>query len=304
MTGTDVASDRRLVVIQRNPTSGSGAGRQEIIRCIRQLRCDGFRVRLFRSRARLDRWLRESVSAEELRCIVSCGGDGTLTDLMNRHPGVALVPFPLGTENLIARYLGIRRDGIQVAEIVRQGRTKRLDAASANDRCFLLMLSAGVDADVVHRVHHARRGHIRRWHYAWPILLGLLRSRSGRVRVESPEDNWTATGGHVIVTNVPVYGFGFSFAPDANPGDGLLDVRIVPFVSRMRILLHAVTLRLIPALAEKDVERHSTRTVRITAVDVDRPVSVQADGDPLPPPPVTVTIQPAMLTVLVPQQVQ
>lgn len=282
--------------------SGSGAGQAELLRCVRRLRSDGFRVRMFRSRPQLDRWLAESDRRHRLRCIVAAGGDGTVGDLLNRHAGVAIVPFPLGTENLVARYLKIRRNGEQVAAVIRDGHCRTLDTATANGRDFLLMLSAGVDADIVRRVHSARRGHIRRWNYAWPILIGFLTGRPHRIHVTAEDSGQqiAADGGHVVVTNIPAYGFGFRLSPDARPDDGRLDVRVVRSTSRIRILLHALTLRLLPAIAERDVIRFRTDALQVTSADASSRVPVQADGDPFPDLPLTVRICPGRLTVMIP----
>ena len=46
----------------------------------------------------------------------------------------------------------------------------RLDAGRAGDRIFLLMAGCGFDADVVNRLHEARKGNISRWSYIKPIL--------------------------------------------------------------------------------------------------------------------------------------
>ncbi|MGC4002636.1 MAG: diacylglycerol kinase family protein [Pirellulales bacterium] len=57
--------------------------------------------------AELDERVERDLRAGTLRAVVAAGGDGTLNALVNRLP--AETPFlmlPLGTENLVAKYLG------------------------------------------------------------------------------------------------------------------------------------------------------------------------------------------------------
>jgi diacylglycerol kinase family enzyme len=292
--------DRRLVVVQRNPVSGSGQGRDALLQCISELRNDNIQVRMFRSRQSLDGYVQQPRVARRLRCIVSAGGDGTLTDLMNRHPDVPLAILPMGTENLVARYVGIERNGQAVASMIRKGRTVLFDAAAANERSFLVMLSAGADAEVVRRVHEGRHGHISRLQYAWPVFSTLVTAESHVIRAESGDGKHVAVGGHVIVTNIPAYGFGFTFSPDARPDDGLLDVRVLLPTSRIRVMSHVMQMRVMPAMAEKDVVRFRCQQLTLTAENPSNALPVQADGDPFPSLPVSIRIQPARLRLLVP----
>ena len=89
-----IPADKRLVVIQRNPRSGSGAGRKELLRLVRALRRADYRVRMFRSREKLDARLSIPECQQILRCIVAAGGDGTVADIANRHPGCPIAILP------------------------------------------------------------------------------------------------------------------------------------------------------------------------------------------------------------------
>src|SRR3990172_1338542 len=141
------------VVIQRNPMSGTGQERGEILQLISGLKRHGFRPRLFSSRENLARFLERPGQREQTACIVAAGGDGTVSDVVNRFPGLPVAMLPLGTENLIARYLKLPRDGRALAELIAAGRKRRLDACTLGDRRFLIMAGFGFDADVVRRTH-------------------------------------------------------------------------------------------------------------------------------------------------------
>jgi len=293
--------DSPLIVVQRNPVSGSGRGREELRRCLRLLGQNGYRVRLFRSREKLDEFISSPDTRRRLRCIVAAGGDGTVADLMNRHTHTPLAVFPLGTENLVAKYLGIPLDADFVCQMIQEGHQVQLDAATANGRSFLLMLSAGADAEVVRRLHASRTGNISKLQYVWPIVSSLTAATGHRIRAVSADGKHSAEGGHVIVTNIPAYGFGFQFAPSAVPDDGLLDVRVVRSTSRFGIATHAMTLRMWPTLVEQNVERFRCDALTIEPVYPQAVVPAQADGDPLPPLPASIQVARRQLHLIVPR---
>ena len=149
---------RDHVVIQRNPRSGFGSPRKRLLDLIRTLRRAGLRVRMFRDRDRISRWLAVPGHRERLRCLVAAGGDGTVGDALSRFPGVPLAILPSGTENLAARFLGIPKCGKTVGQMILAGRTHPFDLGQIGDRRFLLLASAGVDASVIQLVHAARKG--------------------------------------------------------------------------------------------------------------------------------------------------
>jgi diacylglycerol kinase (ATP) len=302
----------RLIVIQRNPISGSGTGRHELRVLINELKRRGFRLRLFASRIRLDRWLSMDVRRQEVSCLVAAGGDGTVADLTNRYPGIPIAILPLGTENLVARYLKIPRDGRSVAEMITAGRIRTMDSFLVEGRRVLLMLSVGADADVVRRIAEHRSGNIRHLNYLRPILKSLLLYRPQQIRAVSADGQNHAVGSHVIVTNIPAYGFGFPFAPDALPDDGLLDVRVFTGQTRLKTAIHALLVRFHIKTAEESVVRFRCRDVKLmrdlSSLDAESTHSaygglqppVQCDGDPGPALPLTISAEKASLRLVIP----
>ena len=299
MDGSVISTDKRLVVIQRNPRSGSGAGRQELLVLIRELRSAGFVVRMFRTRRSMDARLARPGTTCQLRCIVAAGGDGTVADVVNRHPGCPIAVLPLGTENLLAHYLNVPRCGRTLSKMIVTGRIRNLDSAIANGRRFLLMLSAGVDGDVVHAMHAARAGTIRRIGYVVPTLRAFFSSRPKLIRASTPDGKYSATGTHVIVTNIPRYGFALKFAPEAIPDDGLLNIRVYHGTTRMQILWHAIRLKLRLPLDAREISRFTATHVTLESAGGVPVSGVQADGDPCAALPVHAAIEPASLCVLV-----
>lgn len=289
-----------LVIIQRNPHSGSGAGRSQLRILSRYLRLAGFRVRMFSSRPKLDRYLTDKPVDRILRCIVAAGGDGTVADLVNRHPGVPIAVLPLGTENLLAKYLSIRRCGRRLAEIIQRGKVRMFDSATVNGRRILLMASVGVDAEIVEAVHQSRSGHIHRLSYVRHVLGAFLMNLPISYRVISGDGSVDLSGRHIIVTNVPRYGFDIPFAPEAKPDDGVLDVRVFHGTTRWQAFWHVARLRLGLPVTGNEFTRFSASAVRIECLDATRPRTSQCDGDPGPELPLQIVTDHHSLTLIVP----
>src|SRR5205823_27167 len=106
-----------------------------------------------------------------LRALVAVGGDGTVAELVNRtQPGLPLTVFPAGNENLLARYFGLGPTPEECCRIVTEGTVVRRDAGLANGRIFLVMVSCGFDAEVVHALHSQRKGRVTNASYFNPIV--------------------------------------------------------------------------------------------------------------------------------------
>lgn len=235
-------------------------------------------------------------------------------DLVNRFPDVPLAILPLGTENLLARHLGIPCDGRFVAELIARRWTRQFDVGLLNGRRFTLMVSAGFDADVVHRVHARRQGNIRKSNYIQPILETLRSYRYPEMRVavdgeglsagtgvrrdESAASAGPLFGRLVVVANLPDYALGLPVAGGAVGDDGLFDLRVFqrPSAFQMFRYLYKVARRQHEELADVRVAR--VRTVRI---DSDVPVPIQCDGDPAGWTPAEISVLPGALTLMVPQ---
>lgn len=288
---------RPLVAIQRNPRSGTGQGRHRLIELIRELKRLGFRPRMFKHRERLQEWVAKPEIREQLACIVAAGGDGTVADVFNRHPGVRLAILPLGTENLLARFLGISGSGIEVARLIDRGEVRVLDLCQMGQRRFALMASAGFDADVIQRLHDSRRGNISRLSYVQPILESVRKYEYPEIRLWVDDAPTPATARMAVIVNIPIYALGLSVARSARGDDGRVDVRLFGQGSAFQMVRYLCNLALGTHESLPDVESLAGRRVRIEA---DVPVPIQVDGDPAGFTPAEICVLPAALEVIAP----
>ena len=225
------AANRVRVLVLTSPKAGSGAGRAEVPRLASLLEQAGIDCRVMSSIDELQEKLAAASHADVETVVVAAGGDGTLalaasTVLQSPHRSQnppMLVPMPLGTENLISRHFGFTCSADNVCRTIRYGASRTIDSGLANDRRFLIMATAGFDAEVVRRLHLTRRGHIRRLSYLWPTLKAMREYSFPKIRIgidgrEPVECAWA------MVFNLPLYGGGLLIEPDARDDDGFFDV--------------------------------------------------------------------------------
>jgi len=290
---------RPWVAIQRNPISGTGARRGVLLELIRELKRRNIRPRLFASRERLQAKIADAAAREQLRCVVAAGGDGTIGDVVNRYPGLPLATLPLGTENLLAKYLGIQPSGAQVAELIAGGSCRRLDLGQLNGRRFTLMASCGFDADVLQRAHASRRGHIRKWHYVAPIWHSIAKYNHPPVRVFVNDEPHPRLARLLIAVNVPKYAYGIPFAPQATADDGQLDLCLFEQGSTFQMARYLG--QVIAGRHQKLSDVTCLKASRVR-VEADEFVPWQMDGDPAGLTPVTLEVLPAALEIFAPER--
>ena len=298
----------RRILISSNPLAGARSRQHVVARLAAKLDAEGFQTETVTDLGELAAAATELHERGLLRALVAAGGDGTVAELVNRTPpDVPIAVLPLGNENLLAKYIGSPHTPEALASTIAQGLTVRLDAGRAGRRVFLLMISAGFDAQVVHQVHAARTGHIGPWTYAKPIFQTIRSYQYPEMRIycraEASDNPGSArqpiTTQWVMVVNLPRYARGLRFTPQAVGTDGLLDVCTFEhnsFVSGLRYLINV--------LLGRHQRLPGCTTLRCDAVriEADQPVPYQLDGDPGGHLPVDVEVVPERLRMVIPRR--
>lgn len=291
--------ERRHIVVALNPKAGAKSGRRRVERLTELLQASNFVCEILTDRDEAARRCERLHNDGELRVIVAAGGDGTLHSVVNNSPpDVPVTTFPLGTENLFSKYLGITAKPQVLAGVIEAGLMVSPDAGKVGDKTFLLMASCGFDADVVRRLHDDRKGHIRHWSYAKPILNSIRKYNFPELRITCGEDTEVIDARWAFIFNFPCYAFGLGIVPDADGTDGLLDLctfRKGSFLSGLRYLSQVVMKR---HASSADVVKLRTPRIR---VESDEPVPYELDGDPGGETPMDIEILPDHWNVVVPE---
>ncbi|TWU16508.1 diacylglycerol/lipid kinase family protein [Allorhodopirellula heiligendammensis] len=300
---TSAEVDNRIdeVWICASPKAGRGQGRQEIDLLVKRLRGDAIDVHVTHSMGALRDRIADHSRSTRRFAVVAAGGDGTLALVAQNLPReIPIVPLPMGTENLLARHFGYTCSAEAVGNSIQRNKPLVIDAGLANGRLFLVMVTAGMDAEVVRGMHLTRRGHITRWSYARPILRAL--SKYGYPTITSREtagegETYTRSACWMMAFNLPCYGGGLNIEPGANGTDGMLD-RISLHKGLLWNGLHYLTrIKLGWHLRHRDVDRRRFRTAIWSS-----PLRVpyQLDGDYAGRLPVEIEVLPGRVTLLAP----
>lgn len=239
------------------------------------------------------------LASGHLPAVVAAGGDGTIGLLANRLPSTCPIAiFPLGTENLLAKYLGLKPDPHELVEMLRVGRSVSLDVGQANGRLFLVMASIGFDAEVVRRLHRNRRGFIRHSSYFRPIWGAIHHYGYPPLRIEVDGNELSGRPTWAFIFNVPRYAMNLQIVPQANAFDGLLDLRTFYRGKLLSGLWYLANVLLNRHASLKDSTYRQATRIRINS---DVPVPLQLDGDPAGTTPVEIVVVPKRLRVFAPE---
>lgn len=289
-----------------NRKAGAGRGRAIVERVVEALGARGLRTTLISEIQQLHDATQAALEAGNLRGVLSAGGDGTICAALNHTPSAApLAVLPLGTENLLARYVGHGRSANSVVELLTSGVVVALDAAEANGRKFCIVLSAGLDSEVVRLVHENRRGNITHLAYVAPVLRSVAAYPFPRIKMTSVtagEPEFSATGCWSFAVNLPRYALGLPIAPGAVGTDGLLDACVLERGSLQSGLWYLANLVRQRHHLMDTVHTARERSFRLEALGGET-ITYQIDGDPGGVLPVEVTSLPGRLELIVTAQV-
>ena len=235
--------------------------------------------------------------------IIAAGGDGTINEVANGmlHSGVPLAILPGGTANVLAREMGLpihlekaaaEISNLQPHSIAAGG----LSIGGSEQRAFLCMAGAGLDAEIVARLNLDLKAATGKFAYYVAGFGHVFRSLQ---EFEVTVDGNTFEASFALVSRVRNYGGDLEIARGAS----LLrdDFEVVLF----RGTVSARYLQYFVGVALKRVERIKGCTVlRGRSVTCSHPkgngVYVQVDGELAGNLPIAAEILPDALTLLMP----
>lgn len=288
----------RLLLIA-NPVSGRNA-RTKIDRAVALLTQAGFPPDLHLTVGPGDaRDAAATAAASNYDRILVAGGDGTLNEVIN---GIApattpIACLPLGTVNVFALEANIPFDLAEACELAVGGTVRRISLGRINGQGFLLMASAGWDADAVARL----RPRVKRWFgrlaYGLSAAEALLAGGPAPLSV-TLADGRRREGYGLVVSNCRFYGGRYVVTPQASMFSDSLEVCLLRRRGRLAMLGFAASLALGRALGPPGVEFH-----RVERLEVDgEGIPVQVDGDAWGRLPVRIEAWPQAASLVLPSQ--
>lgn len=292
----------RQVPIILNPTAGGGraAGQREPLEAAARAagitldwwltRCPGHAEELARRAAEQERDL-----------VLAYGGDGTYNEVARGLLGsdTALGAIPGGTTSVLAYELSIPRKPAQALQqlldgddrLMRVGRTDRGDL-------FLLMVSAGPDSVILHRLLPLFKRLGGRVGVAAQAMVELMRYRSAALRATF--GGQTIDGGWAIVGNCRCYAGPFHATPDADPFSDQLELVMLRRNGRWASSSFALGIATGRHVRRADVAVRSLQRVRLEAAPGTDNIPYQVDGDVKGQLPIEIWVEPEPLRMRLP----
>lgn len=268
----------RSILIAANPKAG-GFRPALIASVAAELERRNIRASVYLTKQRGDITRLAQDPGLDVDAIAVHGGDGTIGEAVaglhgrqGRRP--VLIVIPGGTASVLACELELPSTSSEIVQRIIRGKTAPLYYGLANGRPFFLMVSAGVDAEVVHGVSPMLKRLVGKLAYVASALAAVRRRATPDIRVE------TSMGALrcrlAVVTNSACYGGAFVLSPDSSvcrPGLRLVVLPKDDFVSLLRVGWRMLRRGGVPApfLGESEAVK-----VRLTS---EGPAPVQIDGD-------------------------
>lgn len=241
-----------------NPAARSGTGLKiwkEQVEPMLRAKNIAYRCRFSEKPGAVSRLAREILdSAEEFPVtMIILGGDGTVNEALqgiSDTSKVILGYIPTGSSNDLARDLGLPRDpSAALALILRKDSARPMDLGTVaypdgGTRRFCVSCGIGFDAAVCQEALHSKlKKAMNRFGLGKLTYLGIAlkqlfaaKAISGRLSIEGGE---YADMGNMLFTACMLHryeGGGFMFAPDADAGDGILNICAVGDLPKLFIL--------------------------------------------------------------------
>lgn len=221
-----------------NPGAGKGAGARRLEEEIRRL--DGVWEIAYTAKAGdACRYARQAAEAGRPVRIYACGGDGTLNEVVNGAAGydnAAVTNVPVGTGNDFLRIFGPDSKALfSDLRALGEGPQVAFDLMDCNGRLGIGVVCAGVDARIAADVGRYKALPLVRGMGAYLLSLMvnvLFKGITRPTQVQMGELEFKGETAIVCICNGRYYGGGFMPVGEAMPDDGVLDMLVVPQVSR------------------------------------------------------------------------
>lgn len=235
---------------------------------------------------------------EEYAAVVAAGGDGTLRTVADGLVGTGMPMglLPMGTENVLARSVGVPLDLEGACRHLVRCPVRSMDMGQIGDKHFLCFAGIGFDAQVVEVVDMQMKEALGSMAYVAAALGAAWKHRDLVPRVRLTVDGrqvehefWM-----LLIGNIPMYGGQLRLTPRACPRDGLLDVCVFQRTDMPGSVRQWMAAAMGAHAELPDVAYYLGREI---VVETETPISYQVDGDSGGLTPCTVQVVPAGLRV-------
>ena len=236
--------------------------------------------------------------------VIAMGGDGTLEAVLRGMVGqkTPMGIIPTGTQNNIAKSLGIPTDMEQACDLIAAQHIRKLDVGRVKvkngKKLFFFELTAvGLVAAIYPKANKLANGQLSKLKDVALTLIHLEPEADVFLTLDD-ESKIKVKTLLVVVSNAPMFGANFLVAPDASLKDGLLDISVYPEFSKTDLLGYFAQIRDGNYSANEKVQRYRARKIEIKTKPK---MEVMADGVMLGKNKVEIKSKPAAVWMITPE---
>lgn len=216
-------------------------------------------------------------SSGEEHTLVAMGGDGTLHEIINgfeRFDKCDLGLIPWGTGNDFAATANIPSNPTQAAELIAFRVPYPIDFIQLSSGLRSInAVGMGIDVDVLKRTYANGKKHT----YFRSLVSSLMHFKSCHFTVRYDGKESKHFGLIAALGNGRQIGGGIPLFPDAKIDDGYMDLIIVDYISRFKIL--SALIKLMRGKINKLKNATVVRTKAATFIHEDEDFTIQAEGE-------------------------
>ena len=267
-----------------NPAAGSSDRTEAYSKQIRQI-CEpaglDYRIEVSAAPGECTRIAREAAQTGEEYRIYSCGGDGTLNEVVAGVAGydnVAVTMFAGGSGNDFVRIFS-ETAPFRDLERLLDCEEITFDLMRCNGDVSLNICSVGLDARIGTDVSKYKRLPLLQGFRAYAVstVVNTIRGVAEHYVVEVNGETVDADHTLICACNGRYYGGGFNPVPNADPADGMMDVLLIKKVSRLKVAKVIGKYKNGKYKELPDIIRHF-KTDRLV-IRCDKPTPINLDGE-------------------------
>jgi len=273
--------DKRVLVIF-NPRSGQGES--TVPDFVARLQAAGAQVteRELQPDTRMADYLED---LDQHDFLIGAGGDGTVSSLAYaaRYKNVPLLAYPAGTANLIAQNLDLPSDPLELAEILADAHTVRVDLGEievgSEKSGFAMLAGAGADAAMIRDSEE-----LKEKYGAMAYVMSAMKQLNPKkttfnLVIDGQPRSFEGIG--VMVANFGMANYRLPITSDISPSDGRFTVVLLKAGNILRLVPNLIDsvrgkLGLGDPLFSGNLETLEAKTV---TVEAEEPFPLQYDGE-------------------------
>lgn len=251
--------------------------------------------------------LARKAAEENYTHVISVGGDGTLSEVVNGllHANVSKLPviglLPYGTANDFAKTSGAKRGIGLILNAIREKKWKKIDIGKAKfgkdggdmTRYFINISDVGIGGHIVQKINQSSKMLGPDLTFMIETLKALVGYKHKSIRCETHDRVWEGKSLAIVISNARFFGSGLCIAPDALLDDGKFDVVILGNVTVRDYLMNLRNLKKGKKLSHPGISYHKADEIKIFSPDGSIPVDM--DGELAGYTPVTYSVLPGKI---------